>query len=468
LNHPATANLSEVIDSQPISTFQFRIFFLCFLCLLIDGFDAQALGYVVPAIGKDWGLSPAAFAPAFSAGLIGMAIGAIGLGSLADYIGRRKIIILCTAMIGICTVSMAFVSTLHALIVLRVLAGLALGGLLPNLFALGSEYSPARRRAMTVMIISCGISLGSALGGVTAGALLKSRGWPIVFEIGGAMPLLLALVMLVGLPESISFQAIRDVSRAKFAGLMAKVCPQLTFAPDTRFVVTEQRAPGLTVKHLFAHGRAVATLLIWVVYFMCLLEIYFFASWLPTLLHKSGISLEMSVYATSALQIAGAIASLTLGIVLERFNPGRVLALLYLLGTAAIFGIGASLGNPVALVIATALAGAGIVGGQACTHAIASRIYPTAMRSTGIGWGLGIGRIGSVIGPLIGGTLLTLNWSSEHMLYAGAVPALLAALAAAGLSLTFSRVDRANKVAAQHGEPASPELTTFISSNTGH
>lgn len=467
MNQPVTANLSEVIDSQPISAFQFRIFFLCFLCLLIDGFDAQALGYVVPAIGKSWGIAPAAFAPAFSAGLIGMAIGAIGLGSLADYIGRRKIIILCTAMIGVCTVSMALVDTLHQLIVLRLLAGLALGGLLPNIFALASEYSPARRRAMTVMIISCGISLGSALGGMIAGALLQSRGWPIVFQIGGALPLLLTLVMLLCLPESITYQAIRDVSRSKFARLMGKVCPQRQFADDTRFVVSEQRAPGLTVKQLFADGRALATILIWVVYFMCLLEIYFFASWLPTLLHKSGISLEMSVYATSALQIAGTVASLTLGFVLERFNPGRVLALLYLMGTMAIFGIGASLGSPVALVIATALAGAGIIGGQACTHAIASRIYPTSMRSTGIGWGLGIGRVGSVIGPIIGGALLSLNWSSAHMLYAGAVPALLAALAAAGLSFTFSRFDRPNQVAAQRGAAAS-EFTEFVSSNSGH
>ncbi|MQR00200.1 MFS transporter [Glaciimonas soli] len=468
MKHPATANLSEVIDSQHISAFQFRIFCLCFLCLLADGFDAQALGYVVPAIGKSWGISPAAFAPAFSAGLIGMAIGAIGLGSLADYIGRRKIIILCMAMIGVCTMSMASVDTMNELIMLRVLAGLALGGLLPNIFALGSEYSPTRRRAMTVMIISCGISLGSALGGVTAGALLQSRGWPIIFQIGGTMPLVLALMMLIWLPESISYQAIRDVSRQKLVHLMAKICPHLEFSPDTRFVVIEQRAPGLTVKHLFAEGRAFATILIWVVYFMCLLEIYFFASWLPTLLHKSGISLEMSVYATSALQIAGTVASLTLGIVLERFNPGFVLALLYMLGTIAIFGVGASLENPILLIIATSFAGAGIIGGQACTHAIASRIYPTSMRSTGIGWGLGIGRIGSVIGPIIGGVLLSLNWSADHMLYAGAVPALLAALAAAGLSFTFSRFGRSGKIATQRIEKQPTEFTESVSTSTRH
>jgi MFS transporter, AAHS family, 4-hydroxybenzoate transporter len=430
---------SESIDSQPLHPFQYRVFLICLLCLLADGFDAQALGYVVPSISKQWGIPPSAFAQAFTAGLFGMGIGALLLGTYADYLGRRKIILVCNAVTGLSMIAMSFASGMSALVILRFVAGLALGGLMPNAMALGAEFSPARLRSTVVTIISCGISLGSACGGITAGALLKTHGWPSVFRIGGAIPLALAVLGLWHIPESIRFLALRNKNPAQLASLMRHVCPALRQAPHSRFVIAEEKPVGPTAGHLFTEGRALTTVLIWVIYFMCLLEIYFVASWLPTLLNQAGMSLTWSVYATSSLQVAGTIAIFGVGVLLARFNPGRVLAALYLIGTVAIAGIAMTLQTPYALLIATSCAGVGIVGGQAATHAIASRAYPTFMRSTGMGWGLGIGRIGSLIGPTVGGLLLAMNWPAQDLLYAGALPPLLAALAAFGLSLILTR-----------------------------
>lgn len=434
MNASHSLDIAEAIDSQPIRKFQLMVFALCFFCLIADGFDAQALGYVVPLMSKQWGLAPASFAPAFSLGLVGMAIGALALGSLADYIGRRRIIIACVAVVGAATLAMASVSSLSELITLRLVAGLALGGLIPNALALSSEYSPTRWRAVVVMVTACGISIGSAVGGLVAGALLKSHGWPIVFDIGGAIAIGLAVLTALALPESVRFRAVRKPDPAKMAALMRRVAPGLQVDAQTTFVVREEKAAGLTVRHLFSQGRLTPTLLLWVIYFCSLLEIYVFASWLPTVLTRAGVSLQWSVYATSALQIAGTVASLLLGTVLERFNPGRVLTLLYLFGAAAVFSIGLSLHEPWLIVLAASCAGFGIVGGQAGTHAVASRIYPTFMRSTGMGWALGVGRVGSVIGPLIGGMLLARNWPGPDLLLVGALPALVAAAAAFGLS----------------------------------
>jgi AAHS family 4-hydroxybenzoate transporter-like MFS transporter len=434
LNAPHSLDIAEAIDSQPIRRFQLMVFALCFLCLLADGFDAQALGYVVPLMSKEWGLTPAQFAPAFSIGLVGMAVGALALGSLADYIGRRWIIIGCVAVAGAMTLSMASVTSLPDLIKLRFIAGLALGGLIPNALALGSEYSPNRLRAVVVMVTACGISIGSAVGGLVAGALLKSHGWPIVFQIGGSIALGLAVLTAIALPESVRFRAVRKPDPVKTNALMRRIAPGLQVGPQTTFIVQEEKSAGLTVRHLFSHGRLGSTLLLWVIYFCSLLEIYVFASWLPTVLTRAGVSLQWSVYATSALQIAGTVASLLLGTVLERFNPGRVLTLLYLFGAVAVFSIGLSMHEPWLIVLAASCAGFGIVGGQAGTHAVASRVYPTFMRSTGMGWALGIGRVGSVIGPLIGGMLLARNWPAPDMLLVGALPALVAAAAAFGLS----------------------------------
>lgn len=455
----AEINLAEAIDGQRISRFQFLVFFLCLLCLMADGFDAQALGYVVPAMSKQWGVEPGLFKHAFTVGLLGMAIGALALGSLADYVGRRRIILLCALVVGTSTWLMGAVTSIDQLIALRFFAGLAIGGLIPNTLTLAAEFAPTRNRATVVMITACGISTGAALGGLIAGLLIEQHGWPIVFHIGGGLSLALAVVFYFVLPESIHFQALKTPNDPRFIRALGKIFPKRNFATGTRFVTGEVKRSGLTVQHLFTEGRAVQTLLVWFIYFLCLLEIYFLASWLPTLLSKAGVPLQWSVYSTSVLQIAGTVAALTMGSLLERFNPARILMLLFILAGGALLLIGRVVDNHALLMFSAALVGFGVVGGQGGMHAIASRIYPTSMRSTGMGWGLGIGRIGSIVGPLIGGILLTLHWEPKALLELGAIPPLLAACAAFLLSLTFSRRKGRTAPEAEQKQPAAaPEL----------
>ena len=426
----SSVNLSDAIDRAPLKALQYGVFLLCLLLLLADGFDAQALGYVVPVMAHQWGIKPAMFAPAFSAGLVGMAIGALALGAFADYAGRRKIIVLCTVVVGAVTFAMGAVTDMTQLMVLRFVAGLGLGGLMPNALALAAEYCPTRARSTVVMIASCGISLGSALGGIVAGMVLHAQGWQAVFHFGGLMSLALTVITLVALPESIRYRALREGRSPSLDRLIRRICPDLQLGADTRIAINEEKPSGITIGQLFTQGRTRQTLLLWTIYFMCLLEIYVFASWLPTVLIRGGVGLRTSVFATSALQIAGTIAALTLGGLLERRNPGRIVAWLYLIGVVGIVGIAMTVSTPWMLVLATACAGFGIVGAQAGTHAIASRSYPTFMRSTGMGWALGIGRIGSVIGPLIGGALLVMNWSTSNLLLVTTIPPLFAACAA--------------------------------------
>jgi AAHS family 4-hydroxybenzoate transporter-like MFS transporter len=434
-------DVAQAIDNRGIGGKQLEIFALCFACLLADGFDAQALGYAIPVMSKAWGVVPAAFTTALSMGLAGMVVGALALGSLADYFGRRRVILICTALFGLSTVCIALVTDMSGLTGWRFLAGVGLGGCVPNALAMVAEYSPARTRATVVMVTACAMSLGSAVGGVIAGWLMPKFGWPVVFWVGGIFPLVLVVVMSMRLSESIRFLTIKNQKTEELSALLGKIC-RATFSPSAKFKLIEHKVSGLTVKNLFSEGRALSTLLIWTIYAMCLLDIYFFASWLPTLLHKADVPLQRALMATSSLHVAGIVASLLLGRVLDRFNARRVLALLYFLGAISIVAIGVLLDSHTLLLVATFCAGFCMVGGQSGMHVVTSQAYPTFMRSTGMGWALGIGRMGSIFGSIIGGTLLGMNWDAGSMLYVGAIPAITAAIATFVLSILHARTTK--------------------------
>src|SRR6478736_5879952 len=200
-------DVADFIDQQPVGGFQMRLLLTCAAVLFLDGFDTQAIGYVAPALAKEWGLTKGALGPVFSAGLFGLMIGALVFGPLADRIGRKKIIILSTLAFGIGTLATAFINDVNTLLLVRFLTGLGLGGAMPNTIAITSEFSPHRRRATMVMIMFCGFSVGAALGGLLAAALIPHFGWRSVFVVGGVAPLLLAPVLAAHLPESVRFLA---------------------------------------------------------------------------------------------------------------------------------------------------------------------------------------------------------------------------------------------------------------------
>src|SRR3569832_563791 len=373
-------DVAAFIDAQPVGAFQVKLLLTCATVLFLDGFDTTAIGYVAPALAKEWNFGIAALGPVFSAGLFGLMIGALLFGPLADRVGRKKIIIFSTLAVGIGALVTAFVHDVNALLAIRFLTGLGLGGAMPNAVAMTSEFNPRRRRATMVLFLFCGFSVGAALGGLLAAALIPQFGWRSVFVVGGVVPLLLAPILALSLPESVRFLALTGRSDDSVSGLLGCINPKAAFAAGTQFMMHEPHLPGIPALHLFRQGRTLVTLLLWVVFFMSLLDIYFLANWLPTVLNDLGSSVSASAAIGSMLQVGGVVGTFALGSIIDRFSF-RALALVYFIAVFAVAAIG-QLGHSVILVtVAIIAAGFCIVGGQIAANALAAGFYPTSIRA---------------------------------------------------------------------------------------
>jgi AAHS family 4-hydroxybenzoate transporter-like MFS transporter len=420
---------SAFIDAQPVGAYQIKLLLTCAAVLFLDGFDTTAIGYVAPSLAKEWHIGKEALGPVFSAGLFGLMIGALLFGPLADRIGRKKIIILSTLAFGIGTLATFFVNDVGTLFTIRLLTGLGLGGAMPNTVALTSEFSPRRRRATMVMLMFVGFAIGAALGGLLAAAIIPYFGWRSVFIVGGIAPLILAPILVFRLPESVRYLALSGHAEARVAELLASINPKVVFPAGTRFVVNEPELKGIPIQHLFTEQRTLSTLLLWVVFFMSLLEIYFMANWLPTVLNDLGASISTAAAIGAMFQVGGILGTFALGTVIDRF-AFRALALVYFVAAFAVGAIGQLGNSPVFVTLAIFVSGFCIVGGQNSSNALAAGLYPTSVRATGVGWALGIGRIGSIVGPLVGGILLSLKWNIGEVFGLAAAAALCASLAA--------------------------------------
>jgi MFS transporter, AAHS family, 4-hydroxybenzoate transporter len=423
-----TINVSELVDQSPLGPLHWTTFILCLLCLIMDGFDVQALGYTAPSIVREWGVSPALLGPVFAAGNFGVLIGALLCSMLADRIGRRPVLIGATFFFAAMTILTTRATSVSELLVYRLIAGIGMGTIIPNASSLVAEYSPLRLRATMIMIVGVGFTGGAAIGGFIANALIPRYGWHSVFYFGGALPLLLAVAMIFLLPESAQLMVLRNKSRAQLAKWLNRISPGVNATATSEFVVREENKKGVPLMHLFREGRAVATILFWVVNFMNLLNLYALANWLAIVVTNMGYPTQ-AVLVSTTLQAGGTVGTFGLAWMVARGGFVRVMAVTFTIAALSIAFIGQQGLSLPMIFVAVFIAGWCVVGSQPGLNALSGAYYPTYVRSTGVGAGLGVGRIGAIVGPLIGAQFIAAHWTTRDMFLAAAVPAAISAIA---------------------------------------
>jgi MFS transporter, AAHS family, 4-hydroxybenzoate transporter len=422
---PQRVDVAQLIETQKANAYRISILLWATLVMGIEGYDMQVVGFAAPAIIKAWRVNRALFGPIFGWGLFGYMLGATVLSNLADRVGRKKLIVGGGLLFGAFTLAAAYSTSVTELLVLRFIAGLGLGCSIPSAIALSAEYAPARGRATAISVIFIGYNIGSAVGGFIAAKTIPAFGWPSVFYIGGLAPIVLSLVLIFALPESVRFLALRPDRQDRVAAIVSKLAPGQKFAPGTQFFLREENQRGLPVTHLFTDGRAMMTSLLWLAYISSLLGHAFLTNWLPTILESSGKSLARADIAGGLLQAGGGAGCLVVGWLLDRYGISSI-AMGFALTAPLVVLFGVVGGSDLMLWTLTFLTGICLLGGQVGLNALSGSLYPTYIRSTGAGWAFGVGRIGSILGPVIGGFLINRMPPSSLFIWA-ALPPLLCA-----------------------------------------
>ncbi len=434
-----TIELEAVLDRQRFNAVRGWTVALCFLVMFFDGYDLNLLGYVGPALIAHFGITKAQFGPLVSAGLAGFMLGAVALGDLGDRFGRKRMIVGGCALFGVLTLAATWTDSVGVFVVLRFLAGLGLGGAVPNAIALNAEFSPSRARATAIGVMFVGYTLGGAAPGWTAAALLADSGWRSVFYVGAGFPLLMTVAMTIALPESVRFLA----ARSRLAELQV-VMRRLTGSADPlpehfEVVSSEVHRVGSPSVQLFVDGRALPTALLWLAFVSCLTSILFVIAWTPTLVAGRGIGGGRAALIGAMWQTGGAFGSLAITRCLDRFGIPSI-AVATMIAALLVVSIGQVVASQTALAIVVLVGGFFGSGGQVGLNAVAGTIYPTMIRATGVGWAFGVGRVGAILGPLVGGALVA-GGLGIPMLYAVmALPFVVTAIAMMFLHVGRRRV----------------------------
>ncbi len=394
-----------------------------------DGFDNQALAFTAPAIAAGWGVKMASFAPVFSAGLFGLLLGSMVFGTLADRFGRRRMLIVSAAVFGIATLSTPFVPDVNTLMVVRFIGGLGIGGVPSAAAALVGETVPARHRQNFIAWTLIGIPLGGFLGGVVGAYCIPNFGWQSVYFIGGGATAAILVACIAVLPESNRYLALRSSNARALSTLMARIDPAGSYSPQDRYVLpaTEDKRSGVAA--LFAEGRARMTLLYWLGAFVNLMTFYFVVNWTPTLFRESGLSAELATLSTSAVNGGAILFGLVLGFFCNKVGTRNAFATTFIVAACGLLLMSVGDGIVAPMMVGAFLAGAGAIAGASALTMFGAESYPTALRSTGIGWALSAGRIGSVASPWVVGIPLGWGWHAQSILLLPLIPAVIGAIA---------------------------------------
>jgi benzoate transport len=421
-------NIRELIDNGPVKKLQIAVIGICCLLNMLDGFDVLAIAFAAPPIADEWAIQPAALGLVFSAGLVGMALGSMFIAPLTDRIGRRAMILICLVAISVMMVITGLSRSVPQLIVARALTGLGIGGMLASLTSMVAEYTPDRHRNLTIGLLQAGYPVGGTLGGLIAAWLVPEYGWRVLFFGGAMMGALMIPIAALALPESLMFliqkqpaKALDKINRI-LRGLRQATLDTLPPPP-----ITETAG---SVVALLTSARRSNTLRLWLAFILNSLTVYFVLSWVPKIVVDAGLPLEQGILAGLMVNAGAVIGIPTLGY-LSGTRGLRPLILTFLLLGSGCVGLFGFLGQDVPLLLAVGfLIGFFVMGGFIGLYSVAARLYPTELRTTGIGWTIGVGRIGAIAGPYLGGIMIALHWSTATNFVFFAIPLLVAGFAA--------------------------------------
>jgi AAHS family benzoate transporter-like MFS transporter len=452
-----TLNINTVVDEAKFTPFHWSVLIWCLLIIIFDGYDLVIYGVALPLLMQEWGLSAVQAGLLASTALFGMMFGAMSFGTLSDKLGRKKTIMICVAIFSGFTFLGAFASSPVEFGILRFLAGLGIGGVMPNVVALMTEYAPKRIRSTLVAVMFSGYAIGGMASALLGAWLVADHGWKIMFFIAG-IPFLALPIIWKFLPESLMFLT-KKGETAQVTQIVQKISPEQKLNAETRFVLNDVIAGDeAPLRALFQQGRMFSTLMFWVAFFMCLLMVYALGSWLPKLMIQAGYSLGASMLFLFALNIGGMVGAIGGGALADRFHLKPVLSIMFTVGALALILLGFNSPQAV-LYTLIALAGAATIGSQILLYTFVAQFYPTAVRSTGMGWASGIGRIGAIVGPILTGALLTLQLPHQMNFMVIAIPGIIAALAIFMVNLKAS-VDGSTQQEQPNVETAKRSITS--------
>ncbi len=427
---PATRpDLPAFLSEQRFGAYQWLIFALCFLIVLLDGFDTAAIGFIAPSLVQEWGIARPLLAPVLSAALFGLAVGALTSGPLADRFGRKIVLLLSVLLFGAACLASSRAADLGSLTMWRFITGIGLGAAMPNAVTVMSEYSPDRMRSTITNLMFCGFPLGAAFGGLLAAWLIPNFGWRSVLFVGGVAPLLLAGLILLLLPESIRHLAARSGNETRIRAILRRLAPHGTDV-DRVDVSPAPPPPGSKagIGLVLSRPYLIGSVALWVAYFMGLVIFYALINWMPVLFKDAGLDPKTATL-VAALFPLGGIGTVLFGLLMDKVEPNRVIAIGFALTSVAVFAIGQSVGQVGWLVFVVFAAGALMNTSQSSLPALAANYYPTAGRATGVAWMMGVGRFGGIAGSFLVAELSRRQLSLSEVFTMVAIPGVIAAAA---------------------------------------
>jgi AAHS family 4-hydroxybenzoate transporter-like MFS transporter len=432
-------DVSRLIDEQKVGWFAVVLIFSTWLVMLTDGYELSALAFAAPALIKAWHIERSALGPVFGANIFGIMVGSILFGYIGDRIGRKRAILIGACAYGLLSLATIWTTQVNELLLLRFAAGIGIGGAVPNAFVLVSEFAPKRLRATWVTMMFTGYTLGAGFGGAVAVWLVPHFGWPAVFVVGGLAPLVVAASLAFVMPESLRFQVLKQWPQRAIAATARRLRPDLSFDGDAVFTVADERAfRKFTPRLLFAGRLRYVTPALWLAYIANSMALFFLQNWLPVLIEAVGVPPRQAALLGTLFSIGGTAG----GLALMRFVDRRGVLLITCLPVIG-FPLVASLGMGLdAGLLTAAVFGVGfcVAGTQSGLNAVASMVYPTSYRSKGTGTAIGIAKIGSIAGPVIGGMLLGAHLPVPELFRVAAIPVMVVAV----LSFILGRVYRPN------------------------